>query len=138
MMIQTIQLLKKAAVVLSGVACVLALTVLFVAGSFSTKVLAADAPASAKDDKNPFEGKAEAIAQGNKIFNEKCADCHGDGTGGAGPDLTDDVWIYGGSDAAVFETVSFGRKGGMPQWRTELSRDERWQVISYIRSIHRK
>jgi len=101
-------------------------------------VQAGDAPAAAKEMKNPFEGKPEAIKAGEKIFDAKCSECHMDGTGGAGPDLTDDKWIYGGSDAEVFETVSGGRKGGMPSWKSELSKDDIWQVIAYIRSLHRK
>ena len=101
-------------------------------------VQAGDPPAPAKEMKNPFEGKPEAIKAGEKIFDAKCSECHMDGTGGAGPDLTDDKWIYGGSDAEVFETVSGGRKGGMPSWKSELSKDDIWQVIAYIRSLHRK
>ena len=93
---------------------------------------------AAKEVKNPFEGKPEAIKEGDKLFDAKCSECHGDGTGIAGPDLTDDVWIYGGSDAQVFETISGGRKGGMPSWKGTLSADEIWKVISFIRSIHRK
>ena len=85
--------------------------------------------------KNPFEGKPEAIKEGENIFDAKCQDCHMDGTGGAGPNLTDDMWIYGGSDAKVFETISGGRKGGMPSWKSELSKDDIWKVIAFIRSI---
>jgi cytochrome c oxidase cbb3-type subunit 3 len=85
--------------------------------------------------KNPFEGKTEAIKEGEKIFDAKCQDCHMDGTGGAGPNLTDETWIYGGSDAKVFETISGGRKGGMPSWKSELSKDDIWKVITFIRSI---
>jgi len=38
----------------------------------------------------------------------------------------------------VFETIAFGRKGGMPSWKRELGEDNIWKVIAYIRSIHRK
>jgi cytochrome c oxidase cbb3-type subunit 3 len=54
------------------------------------------------------------------------------------PDLTDDSWIYGNSDAAVFETIQGGRKGGMPSWRSELGRNDIWMIISFIRSLHKK
>jgi cytochrome c oxidase cbb3-type subunit 3 len=58
--------------------------------------------------------------------------------GQSGPDLTDGTWIYGGSDADVFETVSNGRKGGMPSWRSELKADDIWKVIAYVRSLKKK
>jgi len=132
-----IRMLQKLVTILFGVVIVLTLAFLFLANTLPTVVSAADAPASAKEIKNPFEGKTEEITEGKKIFNARCTDCHADGTGGSGPDLTDDVWIYGGSDAAVFETISLGRKGGMPQWRTELSKDDIWKVIAFIRSIHK-
>jgi cytochrome c oxidase cbb3-type subunit 3 len=137
MMKKFMRMLQKLVMILFGVAFMLSFTFLFLADTLPTVVSAADAPASAKEIKNPVEGKTEEIAQGKKIFNERCTDCHADGTGGSGPDLTDDVWIYGGSDAAVFETISLGRKGGMPQWRTELSKDDIWKVIAFIRSIHK-
>lgn len=102
----------------------------------ATIALAADAP---KDMTNPFAGSAEAIKAGEKIFDEKCMDCHGgDATGGAGPDLTDDKWIYGGSDADVFTTISRGRKGGMPSWGGQLKDDEIWKAIAYVRSLAKK
>ena len=93
---------------------------------------------SGKDMQNPYEGNKAAIKEGDSIFDAKCSECHMDGTGGAGPNLTDDTWIYGGSDADVFETISGGRKGGMPSWRSELSKDDIWKVIAYIRSLYRK
>jgi cytochrome c(L) len=89
--------------------------------------------------KNPYEGKPAAIREGEAIFDARCADCHGgDAMGQSGPDLTDDKWIYGGSDADVFETVANGRKGGMPSWRSELVQDDIWKVIAYIRSLKKK
>jgi cytochrome c oxidase cbb3-type subunit 3 len=113
------------------------LSLVSAAGLYAGTSPAGNVPA-AKDVKNPYEGKAEAIKEGNDIFNAKCSECHMDGTGGAGPDLTDDIWIYGGSDAAVFETITGGRKGGMPSWKGVLSTDDIWKVIAFIRSIHRK
>jgi cbb3-type cytochrome c oxidase subunit III len=100
---------------------------------------AAGAPAAGTAMKNPFEGKADAIKEGEKIFDAKCAECHGgDAMGQSGPDLTDDKWVYGGTDAEVFETVTNGRKGGMPSWKRELSTDDIWKVISYVRSLGNK
>ena len=116
---------------------VLVMSFVLAAWSFTGTVSAVEAPAGAAV-KNPYEGKPEAVKEGEKIFDAKCSECHMDGTGGAGPNLTDDTWIYGGSDAEVFETISYGRKGGMPSWKRELGADNIWKVIAFIRSIYRK
>jgi mono/diheme cytochrome c family protein len=49
----------------------------------------ARAPAKARDQKNPYEGRPEAIAAGGKLFRQHCAECHGDDAHGRGraPDL---------------------------------------------------
>jgi cytochrome c oxidase cbb3-type subunit 3 len=121
-----------------GALAVLMLIALMTAAGLHAGTPAAGTVPAGKDVKNPFEGKPEAVKEGDKIFDEKCSECHMDGTGGAGPNLTDDTWIYGGSDAEVFETIAFGRKGGMPSWKRELGEDNIWKVIAYIRSLHRK
>ncbi len=126
---------RKAGMLFLAVLLVLSLTA---AAGLSAGIAPAVTVPADKEVKNPFEGKPEAIKEGNNIFNAKCSECHMDGTGGAGPDLTDDIWIYGGSDAAVFETITGGRKGGMPSWKGVLSTDDIWKVIAFIRSIHRK
>ncbi len=115
-------------------AVVLVASFVLAAFSFTGTVSAVEAPAGAAV-KNPFAGKPEAIKEGEKVFDDKCSECHMDGTGGAGPNLTDDEWTYGGSDAEVFETISHGSKGGMPSWKRELGADNIWKVIAFIRSI---
>jgi cytochrome c oxidase cbb3-type subunit 3 len=55
---------------------------------------------------------------GRTKFAENCAACHmPDGTGmqalGA-PNLTDKVWLYGGSEGAIIESIAKGRNGVMP------------------------
>jgi len=120
-----------------ALAVLLLLSLTAAAGLHAGTPAAGNVPAG-KDVKNPYEGKPEAIKEGDKIFDAKCSECHMDGTGGAGPNLTDDTWIYGGSDAEVFETIAYGRKGGMPSWKRELGEDNIWKVIAFIRSIHRK
>ena len=117
---------------------VLMLIALMTAAGLHAGTTAAGTVPAGKEMKNPLEGKPEAIKEGDKIFDARCSECHMDGTGGAGPDLTDDTWIYGGSDAEVFETISGGRKGGMPSWKGVLSSDDIWKVMAFIRSIHRK
>jgi cytochrome c oxidase cbb3-type subunit 3 len=65
-----------------------------------------------------------AAARGQKVFADQCASCHdADGKGkqelGA-PNLTDDIWLYGGSRQAVIESIRTGRGGVMPAWVDRL------------------
>jgi cytochrome c oxidase cbb3-type subunit 3 len=55
---------------------------------------------------------------GQVKFQQFCTSCHGaDGKGNqamGAPDLTDDVWLYGGSHEALLTSVNEGRRGEMP------------------------
>lgn len=61
---------------------------------------------------------------GEAGFRMFCAACHGaDGTGNevlGAPDLTDDVWLYGDSDASIAESILNGRSGEMPAFEQRL------------------
>ncbi|OOF08073.1 cytochrome C oxidase Cbb3, partial [Salinivibrio sp. PR919] len=45
------------------------------------------------------------------------------------PDLTDNVWLYGGSRRAVEDTIRYGRQGVMPAWKDILG-EEKIQLLS--------
>ena len=71
-----------------------------------------------------------------------CAACHGqDGQGkiemGA-PNLTDNVWLYGGSQRAVEETLRYGRNGVMPAWDEILGEDKVKILSGYILSLNQE
>jgi len=100
-------------------------------------LVVAGALLAAADVQNPFAGNAAAISEGENLYDRNCAECHLDGTGGSGPNLVDDTWKFGGSDADVFTSVSKGRPGGMPSWEGELSVEDIWKVIAYVRSLRR-
>ena len=57
-------------------------------------------------------------ASGKKIFNTNCAMCHGaEGKGNVmfgAPNLTDEIWLYGGSQKKIMESINAGRNGVMP------------------------
>lgn len=56
------------------------------------------------------------VAEGEKIFKDptKCALCHKpDGSGLIGPNLTDDVWIYGAKPMDIYTSILKGRPRGM-------------------------
>lgn len=61
---------------------------------------------------------AALATAGQQKFAENCAACHmPDGSGMAAmgaPNLTDKVWLYGGSEAVIIESIAKGRNGVMP------------------------
>jgi cytochrome c oxidase cbb3-type subunit 3 len=81
----------------------------------------------------------ERIAAGQTIFAANCAACHGeDGAGTAGvgaPNLTDQVWLYGGDPQSVFTTVWRGREGHMPSWEGRLSAVDRKVLVLYLATL---
>jgi cytochrome c oxidase cbb3-type subunit 3 len=69
------------------------------------------------------EGQAD-LAKGQKLFVENCAACHGDeGKGNpdvGAPNLTSNIWLYGGDEKTIVETIVNGRGGVMPGWAGRL------------------
>ena len=65
----------------------------------------------------------EAVARAESDWSA-CTECHGETGMGykpyGGPDLTDDIWLYGGDRAALFSTISSGRLGACPPWGKQL------------------
>ncbi|MBO9647089.1 MAG: cytochrome-c oxidase, cbb3-type subunit III [Variovorax sp.] len=59
---------------------------------------------------------AGAMAIGERLFLNNCAQCHGsDARGGKGfPNLTDNDWLHGGSPDKIKESITLGRIGTMP------------------------
>ena len=72
-----------------------------------------------------------------------CAACHGaDGKGSVAhnlpfgaPNLTDNIWLYGGSKRAVEETLRNGRAGVMPAWKDILGEDKVHLLTAYVYSL---
>ena len=87
--------------------------------------------------RNPYEGNKTAIANGSKLFiSYNCIDCHGaDGAGAMGPSFQDGRWHFGGSPAAVFESIYQGRPDGMPAWGNRITNDQIWMLTAYVRSL---
>jgi cytochrome c oxidase cbb3-type subunit 3 len=79
------------------------------------------------------------LALGTETFDYECSACHGvDGTGDqfvGAPNLTDAIWLYGGSAQEIVETVTFSRAGAMPAWSGRLSEAEIKQVSVYVHAL---
>ena len=66
------------------------------------------------------EGNQDLAAAGSELYLDNCASCHGDEGKGdrfqGAPDLTDRIWLFGGDEAALTETITNARFGVMPSW----------------------
>ena len=76
------------------------------------------------------------ISRGSEVYKANCAACHGgDGKGmsamGA-PNLTDKIWLYGGSEASIVESVLKGRNGVMPAHDTILTPEKIHLLTAYV------
>lgn len=86
--------------------------------------------------RNPYDGDDNAIADGERYFNNfNCSGCHAAlGGGGMGPALSDTLWIYGGEPGNVYLSILQGRPNGMPAWH-ELPSEVIWKIVAYIHTL---
>lgn len=79
---------------------------------------------------------AGLAAAGKPLFEANCAACHmPDGTGMAAlgaPNLTDKVWLYGGSEGAIMESINKGRAGNMPAQLQALGEAKVHLLAAYV------
>jgi len=86
-------------------------------------------------------GKADAAlaAAGKPTFETICAACHGvDGKGNplvGAPNLTDEVWLYGGDEATITESVDKGRNGQMPAFGERLGEQRVKLLAAYATKL---
>ncbi len=96
------------------------------------------APEKARKRTNPLQNDPEAVAAGAILFEQHCAECHGDaGQGGRkGPTLRV-AEVQSAAPGTIFWVLTNGvvRKG-MPVW-SKLPEPQRWQLVSYLRSLGR-
>ena len=94
-----------------------------------------------------LSGKAnneERAARGQVLFHgppANCFTCHGDkgqGIQGLGPNLTDDVWLWGGSEKTIIETITGGRHNQMPAWGNFLDKDKLHIMTAYVWGLSNK
>ena len=78
-----------------------------------------------------------ALAVGQKLFLNTCAQCHAsDGGGSRGfPNLTDRDWLYGGEPEKIKESITQGRNGVMPPLGAALGGEGTKDVAHYVMSL---
>ncbi len=87
----------------------------------------------------PVNASAQELANGETLYMNSCASCHGvTGTGNTlvgAPNLTDQTWIYGNTQALVEYTIRKGRNGIMPGWQNILGKEKVHLVSAYVYSL---
>ena len=80
-----------------------------------------------------------ASNRGADIYAAQCASCHGDnGTGDrtvGAPNLTDDIWVFGGEYRDVYNTVYNARNAHMPAWGERLDEATIKSLAVYVHSL---
>jgi mono/diheme cytochrome c family protein len=94
--------------------------------------------------RNPIPPTVESIQVGREIYADRCSVCHGASGRGDGPAAVTlqprpaDFRTHlasGHTDAQLFDWLSNGFPGtAMPAFRSELTVDERWHVLNYIKT----
>lgn len=76
-------------------------------------------------------------SNGQKIYNQQCANCHGSDGKGAMPGVPNFTlgMTLMQSDASLYNTISTG-KNVMPGFEGILSDQDIYDVIAYIRTLH--
>ena len=82
---------------------------------------------------------AAAAARGAPIFAANCAVCHGADAHGnrqfGAPNLTDAIWLYGGSHDDVVASVTNAHAGVMPAWQKRLDPVTIKMLAAYVHSL---
>ena len=85
---------------------------------------------------------ADMAAKAAPAYTQNCVVCHGsDGKGNqlvGAPNLTDDIWLYGGSTQQIQFTLRNGRAGKMPAQKDILGEDKVHVLAAYIYSLSQK
>ncbi len=108
-------------------------TILLLVGIAAQETTFHNAPPSAKELKNPYEGKPTPPGA---LYQSNCGSCHGtngQGTGNIPPINGDRTKVT--SSGELFWFITKGdQDDGMPSW-ANLPEDSRWQIVTYLKSL---
>lgn len=100
--------------------------------------------------KNPYDTitiSKTQMAEAGRLYNVNCGICHGAKGGGNGPIstaghvggvaiLTSDAYVKM-ADGTMFHSITYG-KGVMGSYAGQVSRQQRWMIVKYIRTLQPK
>jgi mono/diheme cytochrome c family protein len=97
----------------------------------------AKVPKKAVTRRNPLESDPDAVAVGRKLFDQHCAECHGEDAEGTrkAPSLRART-VQQSTPGTLFWILTNGVvRRGMPVW-SKLPEPQRWQLVSYLKSLN--
>ena len=106
------------------------------------------APPRAARKENPAGTSATSLTQGKELYVAACLPCHGTAGKGDGvaaatlerngtpvrPGNLSDPKLWQQSDGTIFWKISEGRTP-MPAFQEALSEEQRWQIVTYVRTL---
>ena len=104
------------------------------------------APPDANNLKNPLAGNTAVLKDAKTLYTSMCAPCHGDKGRGDGPAAMalnprpadhSSATIQSETDGSLFWKMTTG-KGAMQSYKTQLTEQQRWSLVNYIRTLKRK
>lgn len=104
-----------------------------------------DPEGMAKYTANPLPVTTEVLELGQEKFESRCSPCHGyhgagkarlNGQYPAPPTLHSNKVMNEWSDGRIYHVITYGQNV-MPSYAKQLTKDERWAVIHYIRALQR-
>ena len=113
----------------------------------SVPASAVEQPDLTPPTQNPIPFTMHSISKGKQLYIRYCTLCHGpDGKGDTQmreflkthpANFTDEHWVYGDSDAQLFDVIKNGRvERDMEAFSKKLSDERIWHVINYLRLLN--
>lgn len=81
----------------------------------------------------------DLVSSVETLYQQQCASCHGadaqgDRTQGA-PNLTDEEWLYGSTETAIYNTIYNARNSHMPAWQDRLDEASIKALAVYVHTL---
>jgi mono/diheme cytochrome c family protein len=102
-------------------------------------------PVEKRTIQNPLLNDEKAVDKGEKIYGKICWSCHGikgEGDGPVGASFNKKPMSFINksfqkqTDGEIVWKISTGR-GNMPSYNELLSENQRWQLVSYLRTFNK-
>jgi len=95
---------------------------------------------------NPIPPTEASLQKGEKLFENNCSPCHGIGGKGDGPVIKKGFYpvnltasqTQARTDGYIYAYIRYGGKVMMPSYSENVSSDEAWNIVNYVRKLQGK